>query len=177
MKKTLVVLAMAVLCGILAVSATRRPARLSDPHERPRIPALAAAEPPPAVEDMLAPSARPAPPPPPAAVPPSNPAPESMEPFEPGVPDLGNEALNAKAEESLVTFNLENSTLYDLVPILSKELGVPVVIEPGLASARMELDFKNASVKTLLSYLLPVLKARCDWVGGMVLIRSEDGQP
>ncbi len=110
----------------------------------------------------------------PVKIEPSAPAPPSEDLIEEVVPELQPVEIKTpwqKYESKRYDFDLQSGNLVDVMRALVKGTEIGLVIDPGISSTQVPvMDLKNATLKEILTYILPPLNLKYEWKGKNIRI-------
>lgn len=99
----------------------------------------------------------------------STPQPPSEDLIDEDVPELPPVQIKTprqKYESRRYDFDLQSGNIIDVLRALVKGTDIGLVIDPGISSTQIPImDLKNATLKELLSYILPPLNLEYRWEG------------
>ncbi len=82
------------------------------------------------------------------------------------LPSISVKTPYEEYESRRYDFDLQSGNITDVLRALVKGSDIGLVIEPGISSGVIPImDLKNATLKEILSYILPPLKLRYKWEG------------
>lgn len=84
----------------------------------------------------------------------------------PELPAITVKTPQQEYESKRYDFDLQSGNITDVLRALVKGTDIGLVIDPGISSTQIPImDLKNATLKEILSYILPPLKLKYNWRG------------